>query len=286
MNKNDVVKEFIEKCYLQFAPYKALKNNGEAGEGRDKAAAINLVLALNHFRSTLSRSYDDFDTLVKSCPDFKYLNDAANASKHSERDETFYSKKKRPIPSILTLNQIKEVHIITYYLDQQGVYVHEEKDVMMVCSDGVHRDLSGIIVNVMNMWCMKLNRWGFLPKKLDLVSLSRPIIVPRAEVKSILIEQPRYYDNQFLFRWQYFHYPSNQIKLDKKRNALCPAFFLDSPDVHTEHEYDIENDPLWQRKAFKLEENNSINLNMTSVFTGEESDSFLHIKMLSVKPFD
>jgi hypothetical protein len=171
---DDIAALFHENVVDAFTSYLESRRTGTAGRSRDLRAAIAAATALYHFRehqpSTFSKSRAD---IGRQCPDYSLLGDVVNASKH--KDLT------RGNPQIDSAEQIEERLIITEYQDEQGVYRHIEKQVILKLTSGTERDLLDVMISVMNFWQVELAALGLIPARPSYVSPRDPQPRSRAE---------------------------------------------------------------------------------------------------------
>jgi hypothetical protein len=170
---DDIAALFYENVAASFTSHLECQRDGKAGRSRDLRSALAAATALYHFREHLPPAHSNSRADVgRQCPDYNLLGDVVNASKHKQITHG--------TPQLSSAEQIEERVVITEYQDQEGVYRHAEKQVILTLDDGTQRDLLGVMVNVINFWLTELVAIGIIPKRPAYVVPSDPQPRPRA----------------------------------------------------------------------------------------------------------
>lgn len=178
---DDIAALFQDNVVDSFTDYLESRRIGKAGRSRDLRSAISAATALYHFREHLPSTYSKtWADIVRQCPDYSLLGDVVNASKHREIT--------RGNPQIDSAEQIEERLIITEYQDEQGMYRHIDKQVILKLTSGIERDLLDVLINVMNFWQVELAALGLIPTRASYAMPLDPQPRSRAECNHGLLD--------------------------------------------------------------------------------------------------
>jgi hypothetical protein len=177
---SDLKVYFIDTVLHNYCKYVKLRKSRKIGRRNDLTAAINISTILYHLREYLPEDKAKSDEEMGFiCPDFEWLRDVVNLSKHS--------KITRYTPKISDVNNIYEQVISTCYEDKKGKYWNIEKSVFVKQDDGTERDLFEIITNVMNMWLIEFEHIGIIEQIKPFSAYSTKI--PSRSNSSIRLDQ-------------------------------------------------------------------------------------------------
>jgi hypothetical protein len=155
---DDIAALFHENVVDTFESYLDTKRSGKAGRSRDLRNALAAATAMYHFREHLPATYlKSRADIVRQCPDYSLLGDVVNAGKHKGLT--------RGNPQLGSADQIEERLLITEYADDQGVYRHIEKQVILKLSSGVETKLLEVLINVINFWQSELAALGMISSR-------------------------------------------------------------------------------------------------------------------------
>ncbi|SDR91828.1 hypothetical protein [Gramella sp. MAR_2010_147] len=140
---------FIENIIIPFKQYLKDKKNKKSGFSSHLRSTINIASNLYHLREHIPNNSDlSRKKLEEICSDYALLGDVVNASKHKILTNNN--------PQLSNSENIFEILIATEYKDKEGKYIDTGKSVYIKLDSGQERDLHEIIINVMNMWLVKL----------------------------------------------------------------------------------------------------------------------------------
>jgi|GEM_PF-857812 len=150
---DDLDAHFHESLVAAYTEYVETKNERVFGQSKDLRAALDAAHVLYHFREHIPEAHrKSRKDVALECPDYDLLGDLVNAVKHSEIT--------RGAPRIMSADDLEQQLVITEYSDSKGQYRYSEKVVIAKLSDGSHRDVQEILVNVINYWMAEVERIG------------------------------------------------------------------------------------------------------------------------------
>lgn len=208
----------------------SLRRDDTSGTSRHLRAAVEAATALYHFREHLPPAHQKTRNVVSlSCPDYDFLGDVVNASKHA-----VINQGKSPL--VKSAADLQERKIVTMYRDDDGDYSDHETIVIATCTDGMERTVGDALINVFNYWGQELKQMGVLH---DFVA--RPIppppgsqFVPRSEAQAAanlrIIQGVRFALTLQVLQWDPMTQRSKPIDLTGCQASLRiyqPAYILD-----------------------------------------------------------
>jgi len=204
---DDTAALFYENVLATFEGYLDVKASGTLGKSRDLRTALAAATAAYHFREHLPITYaKSRSDIVRQCPDYSLLGDVVNAGKHNHLT--------KGLPKLTSADQIEERIVNTEYEDEQGVYRHVEKRVILKPPGHPERDLLDVLINVVNFWQDELVGLGVIPKRARYKLPDDPQPRPRAECNGGRIDFEVIQGVRFktIDQFQRFNYKTSRVE--------------------------------------------------------------------------
>lgn len=152
---DDLAAYFHENVVPSYLEFVDAINDGSSGVSEHLRAAINSATVLYHVREHLPQGHQKSrQEVANSCPDYDFVADIVNASKHGHLT--------RGNPQIAKADDIQELTILTKYTDEAGEYFGTEHAVVAKLADGSSRNVGEILASVINYWGSLFHSLGII----------------------------------------------------------------------------------------------------------------------------
>ncbi|RAJ92196.1 hypothetical protein LX87_05164 [Larkinella arboricola] len=190
--RNEILNSFNRDVMGAYCDFVECLQTNEVGDGKLLAAGKKVAGELFHFREMMPKPYNDFYYLKNLCLEYAIVGDVFNVLKHHEIEAKRFLPSKDPkpkhekwIPTLRYRTQVRELLINNKYIDSQGEYSSDDKDVALLSDRIPNKSLNYNVWRTMNFWESVFKKLGWISGERQFINYSVEGFVSRENARVI-----------------------------------------------------------------------------------------------------